>query len=298
MKRFPKWGAEPAIMLINALFLAIFLMWNVAQAAETKEEIKKRDALVNEAINDLKTAIETRGFSKLKLYVPEKKFYAWRDGCADGDMPADELSFEEITKILLRESKGAKIYFNPKPEVEWTYFKSMLIETEGWLGEYPFMTFSFSLLKDRLIWGGACYSPTPELKLTKDNKFEQTYFRKPQLPRPGPRTFKDRSALMARIDEIVKFKQFDALEAYAVNKTLIFERDSKAAIDYYSGEYAILKGKKRPVKEVIEFLKKNAHNTKERYSQPFSATLVGIHHKVFPSSRFFSVYHLTYSGLF
>ncbi len=380
-----------AFMLILTLFIAHFLMCGVAQAAETKEEIKKRDAMVNRAINDLKTAIETRDFSrlrydvpeekplswsspdrksesrlsfdeminklaeisknsniiineiplqtfgtttietrgwkgvhpylyfqfkevgdswrwlnvcdsqscdfrhaekcdfgdpreniklqglishfkqamqskdfmKLKIYIPDKNYYAWGYGCADGDMPADELSFEEITKILLRESKGAKIYFNPKPEVEWTYFKSMLIETEGWLGEYPFMTFSFSLLKDRLIWGGACYSPTPALKITKDNKLKQTYFRKPQLPRPGPRTFKDDFALMARIDEIVKFKQFDALETYAVKKTLIFERHSKAAIDYYSGKYAILKGKKKPVREVIEFLKKNAQNAKE-----------------------------------
>jgi hypothetical protein len=382
---------EKAIMLILVLFFAIFLMCGVAQAAETKEEIKKRDAMANKAINDLKIAIETRDFSKLrydvpdekplswsspdlksesrlsfgeminklaeisknkniiineiplqtfgtttietrgwrgvhpylyfqfkevgdgwrwlnvcdsqscdfrhaekcdfgdprkniklqglishfkqtmqsknfmklKIYVPDKTFYGWSYGCDAGDMPAEDLSFEEITKILLRESKGAKIYFNPKPEVEWTYFKSMLIETEGWLGEYPFVTFSFGLIKDRLIWDGACYSPTPTLRITKDNKFEQTYFRKPQLPRPGPRTFKDDFALMARIDEIVKFKAFDALEAYAVNKTLIFERHNNAAIDDYSGKYGILKGKKKPVREVIAFLKKNAQNAKE-----------------------------------
>lgn len=220
-----------------------------------------RDAELRRLISHVKQAIQSKDFMKLKLYVPNKKFYGWRCGCDAGDMPSDELSFEDITEILLRESKGAEIYFNPKPEVDWN-FKSMGIETEGWLGEYPFFTFLFELINDRWVWDGACYSATPTLRLTKDNKFEATYFRKPQLPRPGPRTFKDYSALKARIEEIVKFRAFDALEAYAINKTLIFEKHRKDVMDN-GGEYRKLKGKKRPVREIIEFLKKNAHDANE-----------------------------------
>jgi len=229
-------------------------------AAKGDLGVPSGDADLRRLISHVKQAIQSKDFKKLKTYVPDINFYVWRIGCEAGDMSPDELFFEAITKILLRESKGAVIYFNPKPEVDWKW-KSMNIETEGWLGEYPFFTFLFGLIDDRWVWGGVCYSARPTLKLT-DNKFEETYFRKPQLPRPGPRTFKDYDALKARIEEIVKFKTFDALEAYAINKTLIFEEHRKDILES-GGGYAKLKGQKRPVREVIEFLKKNARDTDE-----------------------------------
>jgi len=220
------------------------------------------DVKLQRLISRVKQAIQSKDFKLLRPYVPDKRTYYWRYGCADGDMPSDELSFEAITEILLRKSKGVEIYFNPKPEIDWN-FENMSIETEGWLGEYPFLTFSFFLLNDRLIWGGACYSATPELKRAEKGRYEPTHFRTPQLPRPGPRTFRDDSALKARIEEIVKFRAFDALEPYAINKILIFEKCSKAVMDSGRGEYWRLKGKKRPAREVIEFLKKTAHDAKE-----------------------------------
>jgi len=220
----------------------------------------RADVKLQRLISHLKQIIQSKDFKMLRPYVPDKHLYGWGNP-GPGDVLPDELSFEAITEILLRESKGAEIYFNPKPEVDW-YFKSMCIETEGWLGEYPFFTFCFHLLKNRWIWGGVYYSATPEFKLSKKGQLEATYFKTPQLPRPGPRTFKDYDALKARIEEIIKFRAFDALEAYAINKTLIFEKHSKDVLDD-GGEYWKLKGKKRPVREVIEFLKKNARDTDE-----------------------------------
>jgi len=221
-----------------------------------------RDAELRRLISHVKQAIQSKDFKKLKTYVPDKRYYTWGICCVPGcDFSPDELSFEDLTEILRRESKGAEIYFNPKPWVEWK-FKSMGIETEGWLGEYPFFTFLFELINDRWVWGGVCYSTAPELKLTEKRMYEPSYFRTPQLPRPGPRTFKDYDALKARIEEIIKFRAFDALEAYAINNTLIFEKHSRD-VTYSGGEYQKLKGKKRPVREVIEFLKKNARDTDE-----------------------------------
>ena len=100
----------------------------------------------------------------LRPYVPDKHYYEWRAGCEDSDVFGDELTFEAITKILLRHSKGAEIHFNPKLEIYWET-KNMYIETEGWRGEYPFITFHFEFINDRWVWGGACYSTRPTFKL-------------------------------------------------------------------------------------------------------------------------------------
>lgn len=224
--------------------------------SQTLQGKKVGDQSTAQLISKLKNIIPNKDFQMLRPYVPRMKKYYWGP-CGPGDSGFDELSFEVMTRMLLRDSKGAKIYFNPKPNISQ---ESALIETEGWIGEHPFLTFSFDLVKTDNRWAlsGACYSATPELSTKKEGKYVPTYFREPQLPRPGPKIFKDRSALRARIEEIVQFKAFDALKTYAVKQVLTFGQCNLSMM-----ENDRIEGKEMPVQDVINFLKQNIPSTGE-----------------------------------
>ena len=125
----------------------------------------RRDVELKRLVNHLKQTIVKKDFKMLKPYVPDKYYYTWRAGCEDSDVVSDELTFEAITGILLQHSKGVEIHFNPKPDIYWES-KRMAIETDGWLGEDPFITFLFDFINDRWVWDGACYSTRPTFKLT------------------------------------------------------------------------------------------------------------------------------------
>lgn len=214
---------------------------------EVNQDQKKR---LKPIVDSLKRIITTKNFKSLSAYVTNNKVYSWGP-CGPGDSGCDELSFREITEMLLRNSNGVTIYFNPKPNVDE---EKASIETEGWIGETPFLTFYFDFLraKNKWVWNGTCYSNTPAYETKMEGRYIATYFREPQLPRPGPRIFKHYSPLHARIEEIVRFKAFDALKPYAIRKALTFGPCNLEMMQKDS-----VMGKESSVQDVVSFLTKN-----------------------------------------
>lgn len=208
-------------------------------------------------LNKVKEAIHTKNYEILKPYVSEKEPLSWGI-CGPTDVESEKMSFKTMPSRLLEISKGAEIFVCEEPDIfPWDIKKNIFtvdIKTEGWTGEYPFLNFGFKYSKAGKRWEfiGVCDSAGPSLKISKNGKFEEIYFRKPKLPRPGPRIFQDHLALRARIVEIVKFREFEALKPYATKKTLVFRECSHDMRDE-----AGIKGKEKTVEEVTNFLNKN-----------------------------------------
>lgn len=215
-------------------------------------KISSQDAKrLNNFVVKFNKIITSKDFKLLETYMPNKKVYTWGP-CGPGDGSHDEMSFNKITKMLLESSKNVAIYFNPKATVSGD---NASIETEGWTGEWPFLTFSFDFLEKKNMWvlNGACYSDMPSYETKREGKYVATYFREPQLPRPGPRVFKNYSSLRARIEEIVRFKAFDALKPYATKSVLVFGQCNLSMM-----ENDRIEGKSTSVQDVINYLKQHA----------------------------------------
>ena len=175
---------------------------------------------VQNLVDRLKGVIASRNFMLLRPYVPNKKVYGWTY-CGPGDSGIDEYYFDGMQKKLL-EYSGSGIYIDPDLKLDQG-MDSLSIETEGWLGEYPFFLFSFGFNKTKKQWelGGVCYSRWPELHVTRDGEYyKEVYVRKPDLPRPGPRVFHDVDAFHVRVREIINQKAFEALRPYALKGIL------------------------------------------------------------------------------
>lgn len=127
---------------------------------------KANGGLQDKLLVPIRDAIQTREFSKLKVFSPDITFY-WLGGCLGGDAGWKELPFEGMSQFLLKNSKGSKIHVFRDPKIKRdTVAGSIytLIESKGWeLGsgyKGPYLGFPFTLdeLEDRWYWRGVCDS--------------------------------------------------------------------------------------------------------------------------------------------
>ena len=207
-------------------------------------------------IASVKDAVLLKDFAGLKKYVPDVKLYDMGD-CDCSDCGFDEITFEAMTEMLLRDSKDVDIYLGANPGISQWGDSSLHanILTEGWASEYPYVDFSFKRLPDssRWEWVGICVALGPPFELNeRTHRFERVYPRRPLLPRPGPRVFSNYAELQFRIEEIVQFQSFDALRPYAVRSKLVIGPCSRKMMD----QDRVL-GKSVPIQDAIAFLKKN-----------------------------------------
>jgi hypothetical protein len=210
----------------------------------------------------------------LKQYVPNGSLLYWGVCGPSGDDPF-KYSVNKMINILKSNSLNGNILVDYNIEIEpWNREETIFmidVDTEGWTGEYPYLSFGFrySTETNKWDWRGICYSSEPPIKLTKDGKYERKYSRQPALPRVGPKTFKNYWTLQARIQEIVRFREFDTLAAYAIKNVLIFGQCNREMMDKDQ-----IVGKTAPVKDVISFLKNNVP-AKGKISTP------NIHHTTY-----------------
>ncbi len=230
----------------------------IAQAENQQKENIQELPGIQIIIKNVKKAVQTKDFTPLKSYVLRKGRLYWGI-CGPSDGEPIRFSFDAMIHKLIADSKGAQIYVHKEPDIDlWDPKNTVFmvdIKTEGWTGEYPYLSFGFKYTKktNQWEWRGVCYSRTPPPKIS-GGEYEPLYEQKPILPRPGPRIFEQYSTLRARIEEIIKFMALDALKPYAIKQSLIFGECSKEMMD--SDE---IKGDKVSVNQVIDFLKKNAN---------------------------------------
>jgi hypothetical protein len=215
---------------------------------------------IKATLTDLVHIVEAKEYKKLNKHVAQNDKIRWINcGPTDGD--PFKYSPDYMISKLTQESRNATIYVNGAPTIYDLERRgerfTILLQTEGWAGEYPFYDFSFEYTKHdgHLRWFGTCYDEEPPVNESK-HMIRESY-RKPKLPRPGPSVFKDASALGARIKEILLFKNFDALKKYAVRNKIIFSECGKSVIvsDELEGEYVV------PVDKVLSYLKAHAPQT-------------------------------------
>ncbi len=254
------------IRSFTIFYVLIILFIHGAAFSEQKNKIEIRDLPEAKALlNDVNEAIQTKNFNILKQYAKKYKTIDWIS-CGTTHEEPFKYSIPSMIKILSEHSKDTQIYVNDDPEIvtlggEKNEVSSIIIETEGWVSEYPYFGFAFQYnnkSKNCWEWVEVCYSPGPLLKISGEGKYEQVYKRTPTLPRPGPRVFKNYSTLHVRFKEIVKFMVFDALKPYAIKQKLIFTECSREIV-----ESAQLKGMEVSSEQVIAFLKKNVGESKE-----------------------------------
>ena len=212
---------------------------------------------IKATLTDLVQIVKAKEYKKLRKYVDQNSKIRWINcGPTDGD-PFKYSSDYMISK-LIQESRNTPIYVNGDPTIidlerRGERFE-ILLQTEGWTGEHPFYDFSFDYSKGdgHIRWFGTCYDEEPPVNESKH--MIRAYYRKPELPRPGPSVFKDASALGARIKEILLFKNFDALKKYAIRNKVIFSECGKSVVvsDELEGEYVV------PVNNVLNYLKTHA----------------------------------------
>lgn len=222
-------------IFICCLLLPIFLMWGEAQGVGIESDIVKK------IVNDIKNAVHSRNFKILKSYIPKKKRLFLVDCYVHATDAAWTVSFEEVEKIFVKESRNTSIYVNERP-VYGDKLTGFRIKTEGWAGEEPFIEFFFHAMNGKYVLTGFCGSAKPD---------PNEPFGKPaKLPRPGPRVFKNIYFFHARIGEIVRLRAFEALRAYAIKRPLMMLECNK-------------KEREVSVNEIISFLNSNSRNDEQ-----------------------------------
>jgi len=221
----------------------------IVRVCESTQKSDKRPISWQPIIYQLKKAIKTKNYDTLKKYVPHKKLLYWAQCNTDVSI---DVSFNKMERLLMKNSKDALIVVDEIPA-------GGLIETEGWTGEYPYLYFQFTKNENNWQWLGVCFDINRSLDfaLSRGGK-DKLYDKPPKLPRRGPRIFKDEIALRARIEEILRFMEFEALKPYAIRQKLIFGECGQKMMD--SDE---IKGVEASIDQVISFLKKNVGNSKE-----------------------------------
>jgi len=226
------------------------------EKAEIQEKNLKIEGL-QVILNKVKEAIHTKNYEILKPYVSEKEPLSWGT-CNPTDVEPEKMSFKTMISRLLEISKGTEIFICEEPDISPVDINKTIftvdIKTEGWTGEYPFLNFGFKYIKADKRWEfiGICDSAGPPPEISKNGEYEEIYCRRPKLPRPGARIFQDSLAMRERIVEIVRFREFEALKPYATKKTLVFRECSNDMRDETG-----IKGKEKPVEEVINYLHDN-----------------------------------------
>lgn len=160
------------------LFPIIFLV-SFVEVAETNRITDTENAQLQSIVDDLKKSITNRDFRMMKPYLHGKK-PLWFAPCGGHDSGLDKLSFESMSQMLFKNSMNTQIYVNPHVEIDSELLtkdelQRALIETEGWKDDFPVLQFSFVLLKtkNRWLWDGVCYSPTPEFRFMEKDNFRR-----------------------------------------------------------------------------------------------------------------------------
>lgn len=240
-----------ALTILNLLILTcIHAMSDEVSAVK----IKERQELIK-IQNELVETFKNKNYVALKKYVVGNEKIDW-GRCGPHDVEPIKNSFIAMVDILSKHSKDAQIYANVNPGTgyldERIGLYTAVIQTEGWIGEYPYFDFSFAYnLNDlSLKWIATCYDALPPIS---EVTFTRDYRRKPSLPRPGPRVFKDRSALRARIEEIIRFKELESLKPYATRQKIVFAECNQEPLIGRD-----IKSRQVPVEHIVDFLKKES----------------------------------------
>ncbi len=257
-----KFGHNGFKVCISCLSFFLFFM-AVVDAAEQKKSTDQQLSGLRIIIDKVRKSVQTKNFGMLKQYVSNAALLHWA-ACGPGDVEPEKISFDSFAHRLTESSIGADINVYQEADIRlWDFEKPVYytinINTEGWTGEYPYISFGFKFKDNRWQLEGVCDSAGPPLTISQDGKrYEEIYYSQPKLPRRGPRVFKDREALKTRIREILRFKVFDALKPYAVSQKLILGECSREMMD--SDE---IRGNLVSVNQVIDFLEKNYGEAKE-----------------------------------
>lgn len=248
------------------LMIAIMLCATryVSVAGDVPRVSPELSPLIKTLSSTLQNAVEAKDFSVLEKSAPKNKSYLW-GGCGPGDVETDKLSSRDMVQMLLKDSNGVSIYYDPEPDILDFGDKSkdiyVTLFTEGWASEFPFLGFGFTVNKHtkQWSWDGVCYDAVPPVRISKSSgKYSTTWFREPTLPRPGPRRFKDVHNLHARINEIIELQAFDALKPYAISQKLKIAECNREMIENNK-----LNGKDILIDEAIDLLKNSSRNSKK-----------------------------------
>lgn len=245
-------------LIIFCLFLFLSLTGGSRSHAANQTTIVNQDLPGLKAITqEIKKATQAKNFNNLHSYVQNQSLY-WSQ-CGDyGGENVQQMTFTEMNSLLSKFSKEAQIHFLDPEIHRWDFEKPVFyvvnINTEGWTGEYPFLNFSFKFttIDNKWRFTGVCESTT-SVNTNTSEKYSNGHYKQPSLPRPGARIFKDVYALRARIEEIIRFKAFDALNSYSTKGRLLIAQCSREIM-----EKDRIIGKEMPAQDVILFLKQNS----------------------------------------
>ena len=252
---------EKGLKIYTVCFLLLIYLIGITEADTSNNKGDELPGL-QEVLGTVNKSVRNNDFQILKPYVSDKEPLRWSP-CGPGDVEPEDVLFSNLVARLSKLSKGASIKVYSDPDIsQWDIEKTVFIVeivTEGWIGEYPFLSFGFKYLKANNQWQfqGICESadvPVTDFKIHQ--KAEKNL--EPQLPRPGKRVFKDSLALRNRIEEVVHFKEFEALRPYAIRKKVLFGECNHEALKNDE-----IKGSEVQVEKVIVFLKNNSEKSKE-----------------------------------
>lgn len=214
-------------------------------------------AEIESLVRDVANSIGKKEFDLLKKYKrPEEVVYV--RGCNDLDGYGQmELAFYQLIRELIAISVGATphatVWYPNLDKSRWkrtdiqservdvAFVDKITIATEGWVGETPFIDFTFINQGGRWRLESFCSSGTHDPEIP--------YLEIPLLPRPGPRTFSAKDFLFERLQEIIQFRSFDALRAYATQGVVKELSCNQGMFD------RSLSGVDVPVRHVIKSLK-------------------------------------------
>jgi hypothetical protein len=237
--------------LVFTLFFTAMMGWGLTARSSNAFGNEKQEEL-RKIFAEVKTAVQSKDFSKLRKYVKKNDVLYWGQCNTDTSI---NLSFNKIIRELKENSKDADILATENLTGRLTG----MIETVGWTGEYPYLYFQFTKVDKNWKWLGVCYDMARSLDYRRFLGGKEKYYDSPpKLPRQGPRVFKDVTPLHARIVEILTFKAFDALKPYATRGKLLVV---KSCPDTFDSNDLIESGV--PANQIVEFLIKNSTSAKE-----------------------------------
>ena len=247
MKSRSKGNTLIMFLICPLIFIVLIGVGSSAQSNNNVDRNQKEEEL-RKIFAEVKKAVQTKDFNKLRNYVSKKDTLYWGQCNTDTSI---NFTFNNIIHELREHSKNE--------EITVTEHLTSFVETEGWTGEYPYLYFQFTKVNKNWKWLGVCYDMERSLDYRKELGGKEKYYDSPpKLPRQGPRVFKDVTALNARIVEILRFKAFDALKPYATEGKLLVGKSCPDTVD----SKALIKSGV-PADQVIEFLITNATSAKE-----------------------------------
>lgn len=155
-------GKFPYINFYFSHFRDGFRLKKIIDCTNTYPDIgSSKGKEVSSELRILKQAIDSRKFDLLGALIPTKRTYSW-GYCEPGDIPPEELYFDEVAKKLVKDLHSARIALR-EPIVEKGHSDVLFhafIDSEGWAGDYKYLTFNFELRKStgRWEWTGVCES--------------------------------------------------------------------------------------------------------------------------------------------